>query len=117
GWRAWGGGEGAGRGSGALNSWADVAGFGLLLTNGGPGLELQRPGDIRIPAVDVGTELNLPTVPEGGVIQQAHRDLLGQLDEAFLIAGQRFREVVGHVLILGNGARELQRVFNPDAAV
>ena len=57
---------------------------GCSILRGAPRRKVERLATFVVPAIDVGPELDPRPVPEGGVVEQPHRDFVRQLDEAFV---------------------------------
>src|SRR5436190_7577147 len=96
--RAWGGGEGAGLGSGALRSSVlrtdVVAAFRLLDLDRDPRLEAESLGNIVVPAINVAAELDARAVPERRLVEQSDWDWCLELDELFVVLAHRLLELV-----------------------
>src|SRR5947209_7772113 len=105
--------------AGALDLWPDVliAALGLRNFARGTRLETERLGDVVVPSVDVGSELDAGAVPERRLIEQANRDRGLQLDEALVVLLHRLAELLGNALLLRQRGRELDRILDANAPV
>src|SRR5437764_11724371 len=115
----WEGDEGVGFVPGALSYLrADiVAAFGLFDLDRHSWRQAQGLGDIVVPAVHVGTELDRRPVPERRLINQPDRDRSLELDKLLVVLAHRLLELVENALLLGQAGREFHRVLDTDAAV